>query len=260
MTGQSNSDEHATTTSDPNQQQESSDDDGETDAESFSRSANSPLEPLTAPRRSNVIDKVRAMLAKAARTDHEPEREAFEAKAQALITRYQIANRELDEADTEILERRIDIKTWGEASRGVIYLYGGIAELNRTSAAHRAVGDHSQVILFGTEIDLDLVETMVRHLLPQLRTDMLLDAPSSRMSYAIGWAHEVLSRLIVAQEAAAAEFSALVPTNIAADEAMQKSYRLKTDAQTTMVDSAEYEFGASAAERADIGRVKLAAS
>ncbi len=41
---------------------------------------------------------------------------------------------------------------------------------------------------------------------------------------------------------------------------MQRAYRLKDDSQTTLVDSAEYEFGASAAGRADIGRVKLAAS
>ena len=214
---------------------------------------------LDAPRRTNIIDKVRAMLAKASSTTHEPEREAFEAKAQALITRHQIEARELDQADSEIIERRIDIKTWGDAARGVIYLYGGIAELNRSSAAHRAVGDYSQVILFGTEVDLDLTQTMVRHLLPQLRTHMLLDRPSSRMSYAIGWTHEVLSRLIAAQLATAAEFGALVPTNTAADEAMLAAYKLKSDSPATTVDSVEYEFGASAAGRADIGRTKLAA-
>ena len=219
-----------------------------------------PITALDPPRRSNIIDKVRAMLAKAASTDHEPEREAFEAKAQALITRYQIEARELSDAETEIIERRIDVKTWGDATRGVIYLYGGIAELNRSSAAHRAVADYSQVILFGTEVDLDLTETMVGHLMPQLRTHMLLDQPKSRMSYAIGWTHEVLSRLIAAQQATAAEFGALVPTNNAADDAMLAAYKLKSDSQSTMVDSAEYEFGASAAGRADIGRNKLAAS
>lgn len=219
-----------------------------------------PVTSLDAPRRTNIIDKVRAMLAKAASTTHEPEREAFEAKAQALITRYQIAANELEQADSEIIERRIDIRTWGDATRGVIYLYGGIAELNRSSAAHRAVADYSQVILFGTEVDLDLTETVVRHLLPQLRTHMLLDRPKSRMSYAIGWTHEVLSRLIAAQEAVAAEYNALVPTNSAADDAMQQAYRLKDDSPTTLVDSAEYEFGASAAGQADIGRTKLAAT
>lgn len=219
-----------------------------------------PVITLPPPRRANVIDKVRAILAKASSTDHEPEREAFEAKAQALITRYQIEARELSDAEGEVHERRIDVKTWSEATRGVIYLYGGIAELNRSSAAHRAVGEYSQVILFGNEVDLDLIETMVGHLLPQLRTHMLLDQPTSRMSYAIGWTHEVLSRLIAAQEAVAAEYNALIPTNNAADDAMQQAYRLKDDSPATVVDSAEYEFGASAAERADIGRMKLAAS
>lgn len=232
----------------------------DTDHRSTAHTRATPVTPLLMPRRANVIDKVRAMLAKASSTDHEPEREAFEAKAQALITRYQIEARELSDAECEVQERRIDVKTWNEATRGVIYLYGGIAELNRSSAAHRAVADYSQVILFGTEVDLDLVETMVGHLLPQLRTHMLLDQPKSRMSYAIGWTHEVLSRLIAAQEAVAAEYNALVPTNSAADDAMQEAYRLKDDSPITLVDSAEYEFGASAAERADIGRMRLAAS
>ncbi|MDH3296119.1 MAG: DUF2786 domain-containing protein [Acidimicrobiia bacterium] len=227
--------------------------------QSEARRRATPVTSLDAPRRTNIIDKVRAMLAKAASTTHEPEREAFEAKAQALITRYQIAANELQQADSEIIERRIDIRTWGDATRGVIYLYGGIAELNRSSAAHRSIGEHSQVILFGTDVDLDLTETVARHLLPQLRTHMLLDRPNSRMSYAIGWTHEVLSRLIAAQQATMAEYGAIVPTNTAADEAMLNAYKLKSDSQTTMVDSVEYEFGASAACRADIGRTKLAA-
>ncbi len=225
------------------------------DREAYNRPGVSTLDP---PRRSNIIDKVRAMLAKASSTTHEPEREAFEAKAQALITRYQIEARELDQADSEIIERRIDIKTWSDATRGVIYLYGGIAELNRSSAAHRSVASYSQVILFGTEVDLDLTETMVGHLLPQLRTHMLIDRPKSRMSYAIGWTHEVLSRLIAAQRATAAEYGALIPTNNAADDAMLAAYKLKTDSQSTMVDAVQYEFGATAASRADIGRSKLA--
>ena len=112
----------------------------DTDHRTNHHTRTTPITPLLKPRRANVIDKVRAMLAKASSTDHEPEREAFEAKAQALITRYQIEARELSDAESEVQERRIDVKTWSEATRGVIYLYGGIAELNRSSAAHRSVG------------------------------------------------------------------------------------------------------------------------
>jgi hypothetical protein len=209
--------------------------------------------------RENLVAKVAALLAKADSTDHEPEREAFLAKAQALITRHQIEEGELQLSRADMQERSIMIEDWGNATRGVVYLYSGIARLNRCSVGHRTARGWARVILVGTDMDADLTCALVDHLLPQLRLAILNDRPRSRMSYSIGWTHEVLNRLQAAQEQAAAESKALVPTNVAADEALRASHKLRSERRNT-VDSEEYGSGMSAAEDADLGRTGLASA
>lgn len=203
--------------------------------------------------RDGVVSKVAAMLAKAESTEHEPEREAFLAKAQALITRYQIEDGELRLSRADMLERSIMVEKWGNATRGVVYLYSGVAELNRCSVAHRTGRGWAKVVLFGTDTDAELTCAVVDHLLPQLRLAILNDRPRSRMSYSIGWTHEVLDRLRAARESEAAISNALVPTNVAADDALRAAHNLRTERRKT-VDSAEYGSGMVAAEQADIGR------
>lgn len=207
--------------------------------------------------RENLVAKVAALLAKADSTEHAPEREAFLAKAQSLITRHQIEEGELQLSRADMLERSILVEDWGNATRGVVYLYSGIAKLNRCSVAHRTARGWARIVLFGTEMDADLTCAFVEHLLPQLRLAILNDRPRSRMSYSIGWTHEVLNRLQVAQEQAAAESQALIPTNIAADDALRAAHKLRSERRNT-VDSAEYGSGMSAGEDVDLGRTGLA--
>ncbi len=206
--------------------------------------------------RENLVSKVAALLAKADSSEHAPEREAFQAKAQALITRHQIAEGELRLSRAEMEERSIMVEDWGNATRGVVYLYSGIAKLNRCSVAHRTGRGWARIVLFGSDHDADLTCALVEHLLPQLRLAILNDRPRSRMSYSIGWTHEVLDRLQAATEQAAAESNALVPTNVAADEALRAAHKLRTERRNT-VDSAEYGSGMSAAEQVDLGRTGL---
>ncbi len=203
--------------------------------------------------RENLVAKVAALLAKAESSEHEPERNAFQAKAQALITRYQIDEGELRLSRADMLERSITVDGWGNATRGVVHLYSGIAELNRCSVAHRTGRGWARVVLFGTDMDAELTCTLVDHLLPQLRLAILNDRPRSRMSYSIGWTHEVLDRLRSAQRIEAEVSSALIPTNVAAEEALRAAHDLRTERRRT-VDSAEYGSGMTAAEQADIGR------
>ena len=206
--------------------------------------------------RDSLIAKVSALLAKADSTEHEPEREAFLAKAQALITRHQIEEAELRVNPASVVERSIVIEGWGNATRGVVYLYSGIAELNRCSVGHRTGRGTARIVLFGTETDAELTCTLVEHLLPQLRLAILNDRPRSRMSYSIGWTHEVLARLKAATEAVAAASNALVPTNADADEALRNTHRLRSERRNT-VDSAEYGSGINAAGEVDLGGVKV---
>ncbi|MEM9654638.1 MAG: DUF2786 domain-containing protein, partial [Actinomycetota bacterium] len=192
--------------------------------------------------RDSLISKVSALLAKADSTDHAPEREAFLAKAQALITRHQIEDIELREHGVGIVERSILIEGWGNATRGVVYLYSGVAELNRCSVGHRTGRGVARIVMFGTETDAELTCALVEHLLPQLRLAILNDRPRSRMSFSIGWTHEVLARLKAATEAVAAETNALVPTNTEADEALRTTHRLRSERRNT-VDAAAYGSG-----------------
>lgn len=207
--------------------------------------------------RESLVAKVAALLAKADSTEHAPEREAFLTKAQTLITRHQIAEGELALSGRMIEERSIMVEEWGNATRGVVYLYSGVAKLNRCSVAHRTGRGWARVVLFGSETDADLTCAIVQHLLPQLRLAILNDRPRSRMSYSIGWTHEVLDRLQRATESAAAASNALVPTNVAADEALRAAHKLRSERRNT-VDSAEYGSGMTAAEEADLGRAGLA--
>ena len=211
------------------------------------------------------MTRVSALLAKAASTDHEPERLAFEAKAQALITRHQIDEAELGVSGGAIDEREVLVEGWGNATRGVVHLWAGVAGLNRCAVAHRTGRGWSRVLLAGSEVDAEVTSRLVEHLLPQLRLAILNDRPRSRMSYAVGWAHEVVDRLGQAQAAAAAEAAAhrpdaeaaaLIPTNTAAADALATAHRLRSERRTT-VDAAAYGSGLSAGQRADIGTAGL---
>ena len=216
--------------------------------------------------RQNLVAKVAALLAKAASTEHPPEREAFEAKAQALITRHQIDEAELGVAGVGMSEREVTVEGWGNATRGVVHLWAGVAELTRCSVAHRTGRGWSRVVLFGPELDADLTVRLVEHLLPQLRLAILNDRPRSRMSYAIGWTHEVVARLAAARERAAAEAAsrrgdgvaaaALIPTSALARQALAEAHDLRTE-RRAVVESGAYGSGMAAGEQADIGGTAL---
>lgn len=220
--------------------------------------------------RQSLLTKVSALLAKAASTEHEPERRAFEAKAQALITRHQIDEAELGVAGS-IGEREIVVDGWGNATRGVVHLWAGVARLNRCAVAHQTSRGWSRVLLAGTEVDAEITARLVEHLLPQLRLAVLRDRPRSRMSYAVGWAHEVVDRLAEARISAAAEVAAersgfgstevvettsLVPTNTAAAEALAETHTLRSERRTA-VDVGAYGSGVTAGQQADLGGDRL---
>lgn len=196
------------------------------------------------------------MLDKAASTEHEPERDAFFAKAQALITRHHIEDSELNRATSKMEEHPVEVDGWGNAIRGVVHLYTGVGQINQCSVAHRTGRGYSRVIIWGSEIDAKLTCTLVDYLLPQLRADILRDRPRSRMSYAVGWAIEVIDRLSEAQEAEAASTNALIPTNTEADEALRATYKLR-NSRRAEVRPEEFDQGVTAGGSADIGITKL---
>jgi hypothetical protein len=216
--------------------------------------------------RDDLVRKVAALLAKAASSDHEPERQAFEAKAQTLITRYQITQAELGTVGGAT-ERTIIIDGWGNATRGVVFLWSGVAEVNQCATAHLVKRGWAKVVLIGEETNVAVTGHLVDHLLPQLRLALLNDRPRSRMSYAIGWSQQVVERLAHVQADAAAVVAreagldpgagaALIPTNDAAVDALNEAYHVRRG-RTTEVNVAEFGSGSEAGQHADLGQVRL---
>jgi hypothetical protein len=138
----------------------------------------------------------------------------------------------------------------------VVNLYASVASRNRCTAARTGDRNSTEIILVGSDTDRELTITLVEHLLPQLRNDLLRDRPRSRMSYAVGWSIEVADRLTAASEAEAAASMALVPTNEAAREALHATYRISR-ARSAEVQFDEYGSGRRAGQNADIGHTKL---
>lgn len=115
---------------------------------------------------TDVLSKVRALLAKAEATNFEAEAEAFTAKAQELIARHRI-DRALLHADSDAgrgpTSRRIDVaKPYADAK---VVLLSRVANANECRAVWLSDAGYSQ--LFGAADDLDAVEELYTSLLVQ---------------------------------------------------------------------------------------------
>lgn len=204
-----------------------------------------------------TIDRIRGLLAKAASSEFEAEREAFEAKAMALMAEHEIAERELREPSS-IDQSMIDLTSFGRAGKGAACLAAWIAELLGGYAVLVSFrdGKSGRVQVYCTSAQRDRLDLLLDHLLPQLRAALTKDKPRSRMSYSLAWAHTVLERLHTSHAAAYATHGALVPTNIEAKEA----YRAEHGAPGSMslrVEAASADAGKSAGHEADLGYDRL---
>lgn len=205
--------------------------------------------------RETIIRRVNGLLAKANSSEHPAERESYEAKAQQLMTRYQIETSEFEDPGP-IEQRMVNVAGWGNATRGVVSLYQCVAALNRCTGAGNTSRGEGYVYLFGRPTDLDLTMTLVDYLLPQMRMAMVADKPRSRMSYSVGFARAVYTRLFEAQAKAAAQSNALVPTNAKASEAMYAELDVKR-APKTPVHGSDLSSGEVAAANADLGQTRV---
>jgi hypothetical protein len=209
--------------------------------------------------------KVRALLAQAAGTTYQAERDAFMAKAQELMTRYQLTEAELgDTPDRRLSSVTISLEGWGNATAGYSVLVQGVARLNRCDGYrqtdYRNGGRQVSVVLFGTSPDLDMVRALVEYLGVQLRADIARDRPRSRKSYAIGWQHLVVARLKAAQVAEATACRLPVPTSDAATRHMTEAtpgLRSSSERPTSWDDT---RAGRQRGALADIGGQRLAGS
>ncbi len=206
-------------------------------------------------KRNRAVERVRAMLAKAAATDFEAEAQSFEEHALRLMAAYEIEERELRDSGTYESEH-VPCHHFGNAQTGAVLLISGVA---RMFGAYPVQVSHSgkfTVSLTATPPQFDLTMTLVDHLFPQLMADITRDRPRSRRDYSIGWATKVLTRLELTQHRVYAQTDALVPTTTDAEHAFKSKNGPARKGRRLTVGH-EYNHGVTAGERADLNQQQL---
>lgn len=227
----------------------------------------------------NLLDKVRALLAKAEATTFEEEAHAFLSKAQELMTRHNLDRAALQEAepggDTSIEARRCWLDDPYVKQKG--FLLAVVAGANRCRSV--SLYEYGLLTIFGHPDDLDATEMLFTALLVHATKQMALPArsglgkrgpslPSYRRSFLIAYATRIGARLKEAATAAtdaavASAGDALVPVLAArergVDEALRKMFPTTTKSDFSITDAAGWAAGMAAADMADLsGHAKLA--
>jgi len=162
---------------------------------------------LTMTDHEKTIERIRGLLAKAASSEFDAEREAFEAKAMTLMAEHEIAERDL-QTPSSIDQSMIDLTSFGRAGKGAACLAAWTAELLGGYAVLVSFrdGKSGRVQVYCTSTQRDRLDVLLDHLLPQLRAALTKDKPRSRMSYSLAWAVTVSNRLRESQSAATTVF------------------------------------------------------
>jgi hypothetical protein len=208
-------------------------------------------------KRVKVVERVRAMLAKAASTDHEAEAATFEEHALRLMAAWEIEERELRDAQPHG-SYDVPCGHFGNAQTGAVLLVAGVARLFGGFAVRLSDGHRRHTVrLTCTPTQFELAGALIDHLLPQLMADVNRDRPRSRRDYSVGWTQRVLERLTEAQARVYTESNALVPTTEAAERAYREQHGSVRRARTLRV-GLDAVAGAEAGERVDLDQHRLA--
>ncbi|WP_433048766.1 DUF2786 domain-containing protein [Dactylosporangium sp. CS-033363] len=219
---------------------------------------------------SRLLDKVRALLAKAESTGYPAEAETYTAKAQELIARHAIdeallAGRDGAGADVVPFARRIGVDHPYENEKAS--LLDAVAEANRCHTVWSP--DYGFATVFGFDADIDAVDLLYTSLLVQAGRAMAKAEPPGgkagrarlktfRQSFLVAYAVRIGERLARATELAieeAAAASDLLPVLRSRDEqvreTMAKIFPRTVRGRGSRVDSLEgWESGREAADRA----------
>ncbi|MEO5876499.1 MAG: DUF2786 domain-containing protein [Streptosporangiaceae bacterium] len=217
-----------------------------------------------------MLQKIRALLAKAESTDYPEEAEALSTRAQELMARHSIDRALLDAAAgsrESPAGRRVPVASPYEMPKAT--LLHVVAEANRCrSVWHRDLGAST---VFGFPADLEAVEMMYTSLLVQATGAMLRSGSrhdeygrsrtrSFRQSFLSAYAGRIGERLRAATRAAVEEASAgtgLLPVLATRDKAVEQAVtevfpRLRRFANS-VTNRDGYEAGRAAADRAALG-------
>ncbi len=222
-----------------------------------------PARAASASADVGLLNRVRALLAKAESTDFPAEAEAYSAKAQELIARHSIADA-LAEHTAPVVPyaRRIGVDHPYENEKAS--LLDAVARANRCHTVWSPELGFTTV--FGFDADIDGVELLYTSLLLQGHRAMAAAEPRGgrarikafRRSFLIAYAVRIGERLEHATAAAvAAESADLLPVLASRDaqvrETMDRIFPATVRARGSRVDSHEgWESGRAAADRADL--------
>ncbi|GAB2592768.1 hypothetical protein Aab01nite_37150 [Paractinoplanes abujensis] len=213
---------------------------------------------------NKVLERVRALLAKAESTDFPAEAEAYSAKAQELIARHSIeeALTSADRADVVPFARRIGVDHPYESEKAS--LLDAVARANHCHTVWSPELGFSTV--FGFDADIDGVELLYTSLLVQANRAMSRDEPAKgkarikafRRSFLVAYAIRIGERLVQVTRQELASHSDLLPVlrnrDIQVREAMQKAFPRTVRARGSRIDSLEgWESGRAAADEAELG-------
>lgn len=217
-----------------------------------------------------MMDRVRALLAKAESTEFPEEAEALSAKAMELITRHGIDRAVLAASgDTQETVTTMDFTVTSP------YHPQKITLLNQIAVALRCVCikqlDRKQVTVFGFTSDLETLTVLYTSLLLQAENGLRHqpvpwreNARTFRIAWMIGFAVAVSERLKQAEQAAQADVERGGPSVslVLADRKREverafKQANPRTRSETTTYRGSGADYGYEAGEGADIGTARL---
>ncbi|MEV6306432.1 DUF2786 domain-containing protein [Actinoplanes sp. NPDC051861] len=208
-----------------------------------------------------ILDRVRALLAKAEATDFPAEAESYSAKAQELITRYRIEEVTAPAVDVTPFARRIGVDHPYESEKAS--LLDAVARANSCRTVWSPELGFSTV--FGYDADIDAVELLYTSLLVQANRAMTRDEPGRgrarvkafRRSFLVAYAIRIGERLRRTAEREFAGHGDLLPVlrdrEVQVHQAMEKVFPRTVRARGSRVDSLEgWESGRAAADEAEL--------
>ncbi|MDY7084216.1 MAG: DUF2786 domain-containing protein [Actinomycetota bacterium] len=213
---------------------------------------------------AKVLERVRALLAKAESTDFAAEAEAYSAKAQELIVRHSISEALTSAGRAEVVPyaRRIGVDHPYESEKAS--LLDAVARANHCHTVWSPELGFSTV--FGFDADIDGVELLYTSLLVQANRAMTRDEPAKgkarikafRRSFLVAYGIRISERLTEVTRRQLAGHDDLLPVlrnrDVQVREVMHKAFPRTVRARGSRIDSLEgWESGRAAADEAEMG-------